>query len=246
MPVSKPAAPHRRVAATGDRGGLAEYQARRNFSTSPEPSARSPAKRLRQRRFCVQKHLASHLHYDFRLEHRGVLCSWAVPKGPSTDPTVKRLAMQVEDHPVGYGTFEGVIPSGYGAGIVTVWDAGVWEPLIDDVDEALAAGKLPFVLLGKRLQGAWTLLRTARTPRAWLLIKQRDRWSRAQDEADDDIETFAQIVARQSANPWPANPPVRSGATGELFQHVLVRAAKLAGKSWGSADVAKTPRKRRR
>ena len=144
---------------------LDEYKRKRDFTKSPEPAGDQDAGAARSatgkpRFFCVQKHLASHLHYDFRLEHNGVLLSWAVPKGPSLDPTIKRLAMHVEDHPIEYGTFEGVIPEGYGAGIVMLWDQGTWTPEVDDVDAALAKGDLKFTLDGYKLKGSWVLVRT--------------------------------------------------------------------------------------
>ena len=127
-------------------------------------------------RFVIQQHAASTLHFDFRLEVEGVLRSWAVPKGPSTDPREKRLAMQVEDHSLGYGDFEGVIGEGYGAGRVIVWDAGPYRPLTDGSPaEALDNGHLSFWLEGKKLRGGWTLRRThAGDKPQWLLIKRRD------------------------------------------------------------------------
>src|SRR5437868_14177593 len=121
---------------------LEEYRRKRDFKKTPEPAGKVAAPKRRERFFCVQKHLASHLHYDFRLEHNGVLLSWAVPKGPSLNPKDKRLAMRVEDHPLGYGDFEGVIPEGYGAGIVMLWDRGTWEPQSADIDAALEKGEL--------------------------------------------------------------------------------------------------------
>jgi bifunctional non-homologous end joining protein LigD len=176
---------------------LDKYRAKRDFTVSPEPvgaEARRAA-RPRKRFFCVQKHLASRLHYDLRLEHDGVLLSWAVPRGPSLDPADKRLAVHVEDHPIEYGEFEGIIPDGYGAGVVMVWDRGTWEPEVDDVDAALARGDLKLRLDGYKLKGSWALVRTrgwgggrgaSRAPakddgRSWLLIKHRDDWSGALD-----------------------------------------------------------------
>jgi len=152
---------------------LTEYRRKRDFKVTPEPKGarRSAARKLT---FVVQKHQASHLHYDFRLEWNGVLLSWAIPKGPSLDPSVKRLAMQVEDHPLEYGGFEGVIPEGeYGGGTVMVWDRGTWDPEVPDVDAALGKGELKFTLFGKKLKGSWVLVRT---PRGWLLIKHRDEF----------------------------------------------------------------------
>src|SRR6266496_342749 len=168
---------------------LEEYKRKRDFKKTPEPEGTVAAKGT-ERFFCVQKHLASHLHYDFRLEHKGVLLSWAIPKGPSLDPKTKRLAMHVEDHPIEYGEFEGVIPEGYGAGIVMLWDRGTWTPEVDDVDGALRKGDLKFTLNGYKLKGSWVLVRTggrypgagrsgasASDGRSWLLIKHRDEWS---------------------------------------------------------------------
>jgi len=140
--------------------GLEEYKRKRDFTKTPEPSGSLRARKRGELFFCVQKHLASHLHYDLRLEHDGVLLSWAVPKGPSLDTSVKRLAMKVEDHPIEYGEFEGVIPEGYGAGVVMLWDRGTWTPETPDVDAALKKGDLKFTLNGYKLKGSWVLVRT--------------------------------------------------------------------------------------
>src|SRR5207248_4680254 len=156
---------------------LQEYKRKRRFDETPEPPPRIEAKS--GHRFVVQKHRASHLHYDFRLEMEGVLKSWAVPKGPSLNPGDKRLAMMVEDHPVSYFHFEGIIPEGnYGAGTVMVWDTGNWEPL-GDPSQMLAKGDLKFRLDGKKLKGEFVLARMrSRRPGSkgteWLLIKKRD------------------------------------------------------------------------
>ena len=151
---------------------LITYKAKRKFSETPEPAESEGSKG--QRLYVVQKHDASHLHYDFRLEHHGVLMSWAVPKGPSIDPAVKRLAVHVEDHPVSYGGFAGVIPKGnYGAGTVEIWDTGSWEP-IGNVDEMMREGVLKFEVFGKKLKGKWALIRLKHDEKNWLLIKEKD------------------------------------------------------------------------
>ncbi len=154
-------------------GRLAEYNRKRRFDVTPEPAGKVETVKNRTLEFVIQKHRASRLHYDFRLEHDGVMLSWAVPKGPSLDPSTKRLAMQTEDHPIEYNRFEGVIPEGeYGAGTVMIWDRGTWEPEVEDVDHALAKGDLKFTLRGQKLSGSWVLVRTRQ--RQWLLIKHRD------------------------------------------------------------------------
>lgn len=154
-------------------GRLAEYNRRRRFDVTPEPAGKPQNARQKKLEFVVQKHRASRLHYDFRLEHDGVMLSWAVPKGPSLDPAHKRFAMQTEDHPIEYNQFEGVIPEGeYGGGTVMIWDRGTWVPQVEDVDAALARGDLKFTLQGKKLRGSWVLVRMR--DRQWLLIKHRD------------------------------------------------------------------------
>ncbi len=161
---------------------LTEYRKKRRFEVTPEPSGEihpSQNEGAGTLRYLIQKHRASHLHYDFRLEWNGVLLSWAVPKGPSLDPSVKRLASQVEDHPLEYAEFEGVVPPGeYGGGTVMVWDKGTWSPEVPEVDEALNKGELKFTLNGTKLKGSWVLVRTRgfgrRERPAWLLIKHRD------------------------------------------------------------------------
>jgi bifunctional non-homologous end joining protein LigD len=155
-------------------GRLAEYNRRRRFGVTPEPAGKVGRAQKAEFEFVVQKHRASRLHYDFRLEHDGVMLSWAVPKGPSLDPSIRRFAMQTEDHPIDYNQFEGVIPEGeYGAGTVMIWDRGTWEPEVEDVDRALAKGDLKFTLHGKKLRGSWVLVRMRE--RQWLLIKHRDK-----------------------------------------------------------------------
>jgi len=231
---------------------LEKYKQKRNFASTPEPSGDPglAAARARQGKagdglfFCVQKHLASHLHYDFRLEHDGVLLSWAVPKGPSLDPKTKRLAMHVEDHPIEYGMFEGVIPEGYGAGIVMLWDYGTWKPENPDIDAALKKGDLKFTLDGYKLKGSWVLVRTGGRwgpssgsggARSWLLIKHRDDWS-----GDLDIAEFAprsvksdgdfeDILAADQPDVWVSNKPApaKTGEAGAMLAKIIERAAAL-------------------
>lgn len=165
---------------------LAAYRAKRDFTQTSEPSGR-PTRR-RGFSFVVQKHDASHLHYDFRLELDGVLKSWAVTKGPSLVSGEKRLAVHVEDHPLDYGDFEGTIPEGqYGAGTVMIWDRGTWEPE-GDPEEGYAKGRLNFRLKGKKLHGTWHLVRMAPRPHerqeSWLLMKGDDAYARSEDEPD--------------------------------------------------------------
>ena len=158
------------------------YRKKRNFKTTPEPAGRVGRRKARELMFVIQKHKASHLHYDFRLELHGVLLSWAVPKGPSLDPADKRLAMHVEDHPIEYGDFEGVIPpKQYGSGTVLLWDRGHWRPE-GDAEAAYRQGKLKFVLHGEKLHGGWMLVKSHGGKyggdKSWLLIKERDEFAR--------------------------------------------------------------------
>ncbi|MGH7872439.1 MAG: DNA polymerase ligase N-terminal domain-containing protein [Candidatus Binatia bacterium] len=163
-------------------GRLAEYNRKRRFDVTPEPAGNLKRARKKTLEFVVQKHRASRLHYDFRLEHDSVMLSWAVPKGPSLDPANKRFAMQTEDHPIEYNQFEGVIPEGeYGGGTVMIWDRGTWEPEVGDVDAALAKGDLKFTLHGSKLIGSWVLVRMR--DRQWLLIKHRDKAASSLDIA---------------------------------------------------------------
>ncbi len=169
---------------------LQTYRQKRNFAVTPEPSGRTGGRAAARRplRYVIHKHQARSLHYDLRLEWNGVLLSWAVPKGPSLDPAVKRLAMRVEDHPLDYAAFEGTIPEGeYGAGAVMVWDRGTWLPDDPDVDGSLRRGELKFTLHGEKLKGSWVLVRTrsgyppSSGRPAWLLIKHRDAFASTRD-----------------------------------------------------------------
>ena len=172
---------------------LEEYRKKRRFGVTPEPKGKKPAARKSAKTlvYVIQKHRATALHYDFRLEWKGVMLSWAVPKGPSLDPSVKRLAMQVEDHPMEYNAFEGIIPEAeYGGGTVMIWDRGYWMPAEPDVDKALKKGEIKFALLGEKLQGEWVLVRThgheGSSKPAWLLIKHKDSYASTRDVAEEE------------------------------------------------------------
>ena len=192
--------------------GLAEYNRKRNFKVTREPpgdhvdqagqAAAPEARAQRARAFVIQKHAATRLHYDFRLELEGVLKSWSVPKGPSLDPSVKRLAMRTEDHPMAYADFEGIIPKGeYGGGTVLLWDRGTWEPQEADPHQAFAAGNLKFLLKGSKLRGGFALVRIkprggADDERSWLLIKEKDAETRP-EAAGIVTEAHPESVATQ-------------------------------------------------
>jgi len=188
-----------RLKGIGD-GSISVYHAKRDFTQTSEPAGKSKAKG-KKLLFVIQKHDASHLHYDFRLELDGVLKSWAVPKGPQTDLETKRLAMMVEDHPYDYAHFEGTIPEGnYGAGTVMVWDIGTWQNLGPEPHEGLKSGKLHFRLNGKKLQGEWALVKM-RGPRAtkgneWLLLKHGNAMKPISAKADDTSAISGRSMAQ--------------------------------------------------
>jgi bifunctional non-homologous end joining protein LigD len=184
-----------------------------------------------------------------------VLLSWAVPKGPSLDPSIKRFARFVEDHPLEYGKFEGVIPEGYGAGLVMLWDEGTWTPETDDVDAALAKGDLKFSLDGYKLKGSWVLVRTRGYARGgnkddgknWLLIKHRDFWSGDLDIAEfaprsvkSDLD-FHEILAEDDPAVWRSNRPVETGATGAMLREIIERAAALKAERESARPARKKP-----
>jgi bifunctional non-homologous end joining protein LigD len=222
---------------------LHKYRKMRDFGETPEPAGGKP-KKGKLPIFVIQKHRASRLHYDFRLEMEGVLKSWAIPKGPSYDPSIKRLAMMTEDHPYDYAAFEGVIPEGnYGAGNVIIWDQGEWEFLEpgDDPVKALRSGKLAFRMYGRKMFGEWALVRIqsrAKSDRGneWLLLKHRDGFA----NADVDVTEVAprSVVSNRLVeeigpeNVWISNRKSSRKAT--------TLAAQIAAK-----DAAKKPARAR-
>jgi bifunctional non-homologous end joining protein LigD len=225
---------------------LKKYKQMRDFGDTPEPAGRS-RKLAKGPIFVIQKHAASHLHYDFRLEMEGVLKSWAVPKGPSYDPGVKRLAMMTEDHPYDYAAFEGVIPAGnYGAGNVIIWDQGEWEFVEpgDDPVAALRSGKLTFRLYGKKMFGEWALVRIGGRQKSdkgneWLLLKHRDQFA---NEAVDVTKVAPRSVVSNKTideiggeNVWESNRKAAARKAPTL-------ASRLAAENQTAASSAKDAR----
>src|SRR5271163_3721853 len=177
---------------------LSTYRQKRDFKKTAEPNGEAPVAPSKQRRFVIQKHDATRLHYDFRLEFDGVFKSWAVTRGPSLDPHDKRLAVEVEDHPLDYGDFEGTIPAGqYGGGTVQLWDRGYWES--DDPERGFKKGDLKFTLHGDKLHGSWVLVRMRHDRNGgkrtnWLLIKHRDEFAR-EGEANSILDKDRSVAS---------------------------------------------------
>jgi len=218
---------------------LSQYHRKRDFKATPEPRGEvaDPGQALS---FVIQKHAARRLHYDFRLELDGTLKSWAVPKGPSLDPHVRRMAVHVEDHPLDYAGFEGVIPAGhYGAGTVIVWDRGQWLP-IGDARAGYRAGKLKFELKGEKLRGRWTLVRMhgreGERQEPWLLIKENDEEARGAASYDVTEALPDSVIAGNGAG-----RPKRTGSTGKATK----AASSQAKAASAGAKAAKAPSARK-
>lgn len=227
---------------------LKKYRQMRDFGDTPEPAGRTK-KLARGPIFVIQKHAASHLHYDFRLEMEGVLKSWSVPKGPSYDPTIRRLAMMTEDHPYDYASFEGVIPAGnYGAGNVIIWDQGTWEFIEpgDDPVAALKSGKLTFRMYGKKMFGEWALVKIKGSSKSskgneWLLLKHRDEF--ANGEVDVTKVAPRSVVSNKTVeeigpeNVWISNRKATSSRKAPTL------ASKLAAEDAAKTKTATAPKK---
>lgn len=238
---------------------LETYRAKRNFKVTPEPRGKVARGAKRALSFVIQKHAASHLHYDFRLELDGVLLSWAIPKGPSLDPADKRLAMHVEDHPLEYGEFEGVIPERqYGAGTVMLWDHGAWKPK-DDPVVGYAKGRLKFELDGEKLKGGWTLVRTRGSKyggktgdQAWLLIKEKDEYAHTGgpsivETAPNSVKTGRSLekIASARTHVWQSKlsvkENVKAGAIAEPEPAAKKKTSRATNAAPGGAKAARLP-----
>jgi|EndMetStandDraft_6_1072998.scaffolds.fasta_scaffold00016_33 bifunctional non-homologous end joining protein LigD len=208
---------------------LKKYRKKRNFKLSREPYG--SIKRSKQLIYIIQKHAASHLHYDLRLELNGVLKSWAIPKGPSLDSSIKRLAVHVEDHPIEYAKFEGVIPKGeYGGGTVMLWDVGTWVCENTDANLAYKKGHLSVTLKGKKLKGAWNLVRIKNNPKNWLFIKVNDKYMRSEQQYDITLAKPNSVFSRRSlqgiAKKFQADLPEKSKINGISKNFELDKAKK--------------------
>jgi bifunctional non-homologous end joining protein LigD len=243
--------PRRKPAATA----LKKYQGMRDFTRTAEPSGREKVS-AKGHSFVVQKHAASHLHYDFRLEMDGVLRSWAVAKGPSVDPAVKRLAMQTEDHPLAYGGFEGIIPKGqYGGGTVMLWDRGTWEP-IGDERATYRAGRMKFILNGDKMHGQWALVRMKPKPNernpAWLLIKDKDEYAMPGEpdallEQDTSVKTGRDMehIAESTKDVWISDRAKKADTMPVRVKPEKAAAKKGAVKKTATKTAQKKTSKRR-
>jgi bifunctional non-homologous end joining protein LigD len=229
-----------RAVTTKNIGNLDSYRAKRSPDRTPEPFGIAL---VSSHRFVVQQHAARRTHYDFRLEQAGALKSWAVPKGPSPNPADKRLAVHVEDHPIEYADFEGLIPPGnYGAGAVIVWDRGLWVPL-NDFETGFAKGKLLFELRGYKLRGKWTLVKTKRAKSEWLLIKERDAYASIEGTADyphDSVLSGRTVEQVADGDPRGAAIAARLRKAGAKPREVLAKDLKpmlaTAGKPFTAGD----------
>jgi len=224
---------------------LKEYKRKRDFHKTPEPVGGKPNSATGPR-FVIQKRAASRLHYDFRLEHDGTLKSWAVPKGPSLDPTIKSLAVQVEDHPIDYTTFEGVIPQGeYGGGTVMVWDQGTWEPEVDP-DRGLKQGKLKFSLHGQKLNGSWALVRMGGRAgddgKNWLLTKHRDDEAKPLAKLDITKREPRSVLTRRDMDQIASDADAVWNSNGKASQKAKAKAAAKKSKAPVTKAKAKSSR----
>ena len=233
---------------------LALYNRKRDFGVTPEPPGRIGKSVGAKRRFVIQRHDATRLHFDLRLELSGVYKSWAVTKVPSLDPATKRLAVEVEDHPLNYGTFEGTIPKGeYGGGTVQLWDSGTWTPQGKDPERDLARGSFKVCFDGKRMKGGWALIRLRdkdtgfrRNPRHnWLLIKETDEFARPGEPDALASETTSvktgrtlEEIASRSRNVWHSNRSERTEPQGEPKPRAAAKRAKASARK---APAGKKP-----